>query len=276
LTVSTGPPAGGWQDERFRLAWRILDRVDALATAAFHNRSFDTWRKNDGSAVTAVDVRIERLIVNAILAAFPDDVILGEQFGPTAARAPAWIVDPLDGTSNFVEGLPVFAHMLARCDAGEPQFAVVSAPLLGRRWSAYRGCGAFRWGEPISVSGTQRLRDSRLSYGGLRDYDDAAATALLRLARRCQRSRGFGNFLPHLLVAEGTYDLASSGIGCEVWDVAPVALVVREAGGRLTSFDGGNWSGTEPILTSNTVLHDDAIAVLAGREPLIDSPRTHT
>lgn len=253
----------GWaaRDERFALAWNLLDRADELSAAAFRGGGFETWTKADGSPVTDVDVRVEDMLTARIRAAFGADSILAEEGGHTPGDSVQWVIDPLDGSANFVERIPIYAHMVALLRAGSPVFAMVSAPVLGRRWWAYRGRGAFDRARRVAASGTTRLDRARIAYGGLRDYDPAALDGLVRLIRRCMRSRGFGNFLPHMLVAEGTYDLASSGGDARPWDIAPLSLIVEEAGGRMTSLRGGTW-GTDAVLTSNAILHDAALLIV--------------
>jgi histidinol-phosphatase len=265
VTVVASLPAWVADDERFLLAWDLLDRADELSAAAFRGGDFSVWTKDDGSPVTDVDIRIDRLLTEQVAAAFGGDAVLAEESGGAKDGTDMWIIDPLDGSANFVERVPVYAHMIARMRAGAAIFAMVSAPLLGRRWWAYRGRGAFQGAERISVSSTSEVDQARIAYGGLRDYDDASAAGLVRLIRRCRRSRGFGNFLPHMLVAEGTYDLASSGTGGQPWDVTPLALIVEEAGGRLTALGGRPWTESDPLLTSNTMLHDAALKIIASR-----------
>jgi histidinol-phosphatase len=253
-------------DPRFALAWNALDEADASSTAAFLARSHHLSLKSDGSPVTDVDVAIESALAASISRQFPHDVILGEELGGVPDASHLWIVDPIDGTSNFAEGIPIYAHLICYQESGYPSFALVSAPMLGKRWWAYRGAGSYESSERIRVSTTAVIGDAHISYGGLRDYREYT-DGFVRLITACRRARGFGNFLPHMLVAEGTYDLASSGAGCKPWDVAPLHLIVHEAGGLLTGFDGSGCAADGPILTSNQRLHQDALAVVNGRTP---------
>jgi histidinol-phosphatase len=218
--------------------------------------------KDDGSPVTSLDLEIERLFSSRIAADFPEDGVLGEELGGSRSEHGwTWIVDPIDGTANFIEGLPAYAHMVACQLQGETVFSLISAPMLERRWWAYRGLGAFRGGVPVGVSGTADLSAAKIAYGGLRDY--AVRTPdVVRLITSCARSRAPGNFLSHVLVADGTYDLASSADGCSPWDVVPLRLLVSEAGGRLTDLDGGEWSAPGAVLSSNGLLHQAALSIL--------------
>ena len=248
-------------DPRLDLAWRLLDEADSLSLAAFRTGGHDVRRKPDGSPVTSVDLAVESLLADGIRGGFPGDVVLGEEYGATGEADDSWIVDPLDGTAHFVEGIPIYAHLLVRMHRDEPVFAVVSAPALGRRWWAVRGLGAFYGDERMGVSDTGDLARASIAYGGIADYGEHTEP-FTTLVRSCARSRGFGNFFPHMLVAQGTYDLASSGGGGDVWDIAPLAFIVTEAGGAVTGFDGCAWDAARPVLTSNAALHGEALAVL--------------
>lgn len=248
-------------DTRLDLAWRLADEADALSLAAFRTASHRVGHKADGSLVTEADLAIEAVIAHGIRTAFPGDAVVSEESASHGQGDDLWIVDPLDGTSHFVEGIPIYAHLLVHLRLGAPVFAIVSAPALNRRWWAYRGLGAFLWDEPIRVSDTHDIALSLIAYGGLADYGDHI-DAFTMLVRSCARSRGFGNFFPHMLVAEGIYDLASSGGGGDPWDIAPLAFVVTEAGGITTAFDGSAWNAREPVLTSNSALHHQALTIL--------------
>lgn len=262
----TGPvggaaPDSGTEPTRFRVAWECLDVADALSAQAFRNRAYTVSYKADGSPMVDMEVAIEREMGRRIRAAFPSDGMLGEELGGSAEADSLWVVDPVDGTANFIEGVPIYAHMICYVRSGRPLFAAVSAPLLGRRWWAAAGQGAFEGGRRLSVSDVSRLAEARIGYGGLRDYG-LRTEGFVRLIRACRRARGFGNFLPHMLVAEGTYELASSGDGGEPWDVMALELIVTEAGGRLTSMDGHPNRAGEAVLTSNGLLHAPALRVV--------------
>src|ERR1700744_3428967 len=199
-------PNSARSDARFALAWNALDEADAYSTAVFDARSHRVSLKSDGSPVTDVDIAIQSALTANISSQFPSDVVFGEELGGVPDASHLWVVDTLDGTSNFVEGIPIYAHMISYKEFGELIFAVVSAPLLGKRWWAYRGAGSYERAERIRVSVTAAIGAARIAFGGLRDYP-GYADGFVRLIRECRRARGFGNFLPHMLVAEGTYDL---------------------------------------------------------------------
>lgn len=250
-------------DSRFRLAWEAVDKADEVSLSAFGAASGRVRIKPDGSPVTQVDMDIERMFAETIARNFPQDAILSEESHRTGENT-RWIIDPLDGTANFVEGLPIYAHLVCYQHSDSTVFSIVSAPALGARWWAYRGTGAFRAETRLRVSAVDRLSRARIGYGGLRDYQELLAP-FVDLAAACLRARGLGNFLPHMLVAEGTYDLASAAPGCSEWDVAPLALVLEEAGGTLSDFEGKPWAASRELLTSNGVLHDEAVGRLIGR-----------
>lgn len=254
MTPASAPPR---LDERFALAWAIMDEADGISSSAHRSRGYRVDQKPDLTPVTDVDIRIEQVMLEAIARRFPADGILAEESGGAITPGEQWVIDPLDGTASFIEGLPVFAHMLAKTGGGA-DFAIVSAPLLGRRWWTYQDAGAYQGDRPVTVSSTDRVEQARICYGGLRDYAEPDAAGLVRLARRCLRSRAFGNFLTAMLVAEGTYDLASIGAGGQPWDIAPLAMIVAAAGGCLTALSGRPWGRREAILVSNGRLHAEA------------------
>jgi histidinol-phosphatase len=261
-TRSVTEPRAAITDPRFTVAWQAADEADRISLRARRERDYRTWTKPDGSPATDVDTGIERMLAREISRAFPADTILGEELHHSGDDD-RWIIDPLDGTASFLEGLPLYAHMICYRRAGSTLFSLVSAPALGARWWAYRGAGAFKGSTRLAVSRVSRLAEAKIGYGGLRDYADLAP-AFVSLVVACRRARGLGNFLPHMLVAEGVYDIASSARGCSEWDVAPLSLVLQEAGGRLSGFDGRAWSADDHLLTSNGLLHDEALARIGG------------
>ncbi len=178
-----------------------------------------------------------------------------------------WIVDPIDGTKNYVRGIPVWATLLALQEGEELVVGVISAPALGRRWWAARGEGAYvddrlRGGGPrrIGVSGVRTLDDAQLSFSGLEDWKDGGA-ALMRLAQNCWRSRGYGDFWPYMLLAEGAVDLTCEPV-VELWDLAAPRIVVEEAGGRFTDLGGVPTAAGGDALATNGLLHDAALAII--------------
>jgi histidinol-phosphatase len=196
----------------------------------------------------------------------PDDAVLGEEHGadddgPSGWR---WIIDPIDGTANYVRGVPIWATLVAAEYEGVLQIGLVSAPALGQRWWAMRGGGAFVDGRPIHVSGITRLADAHLSYTNVADfYDYGRGEQLLALSRAVWRGRGLGDFWMHMLVAEGAFDIACEPV-VNLWDLAAIQVIVEEAGGRFTDFRGVASPDGGDALSTNGHLHDEVLAMLAG------------
>ncbi len=183
---------------------------------------------------------------------------MGEEFGGGAAGERSWIIDPIDGTKNYVRGIPVWATLIALRD----EVAVVSAPALHRRWWAARGQGACGDGRPIHVSGVTELEDAQLSFAGFEDWAALGRLdALLELGRRCWRTRGFGDFWGYMLIAEGAVDIACEP-QVELWDLAAPQLIVEEAGGRFTDLTGQRGAGGGSGLATNGLLHDAALEIV--------------
>ena len=183
--------------------------------------------------------------MRAVLAAErPKDSVLGEEYGTQGTSARRWILDPIDGTKNYVRGVPVWAVLIALLDGDDVRMGVVSAPALGRRWWAERGRGAFctdaPGGEPrrLRVSAVSALADASLSYSDDRGWSDRGADAgLVALLAQTWRQRAYGDFWSHMMVAEGAVDVAAEP-ELKPWDVAALMPVVIEAGGRCTGYDG--------------------------------------
>jgi len=246
------------------LAHELADAADAVTTARFraHDLAVDT--KPDLTPVTEADRRAEELLTEHIARARPGDAVVGEEFGASGAGDRWWIVDPIDGTKNYVRGVPVWATLIGLEVAGELVAGVVSAPALGRRWWAARGSGAFADGERIRVSAVHDLADAHLCYSDTTGWDDFGRGDEFRaLMRRCWRTRGFGDFWGHMLVAEGAADAMGEPI-LALWDVAALVPIVEEAGGRLTDLTGAGWTDGAPAVTTNGLLHDAVLAALAG------------
>jgi histidinol-phosphatase len=188
----------------------------------------------------------------------PDDGILGEEFGVQAGSGRRWIIDPIDATKNYVRGIPVFATLIAL----DNELGVVSAPALGRRWWASRGEGAFCNGRSIHVSAIDDISAAQLCYDDVTGFEKhALGERFLNLARRCGRTRGFGDFWSHMLVAEGAAEIA---IEPEVahWDMAAVQIVVEEAGGRFTNLRGEARADGGSGVSTNGVLHEAVLVAL--------------
>ena len=244
-------------------ALQLADAADAISLR-YYGGPVPAVAKPDGSPVTAADQAIERLLRERIAAAYPDHAVLGEeQGGGLDGSRPTWVIDPIDGTKNFMRGVPVFATLVGVVVGGETVVGVASAPAMGERWDAARGTGARRNGKPVGVSAIARLEDAHVLHGGLDWWrsDGRMWDALGALADRAWRTRGFGDFWMHLLVAGGMADVALDLDLCP-WDIAAVECIVTEAGGRARAWDGSPPLHSGCLLTTNGLLDDEVRALL--------------
>jgi len=236
------------------LALELADAADAISLPGFRTE-LAVEQKPDLTPVTEFDRAVESELRQLLAESRPEDAILGEEQGGSGAAGQCrWIVDPIDGTRNFARGIPVWATLLALEEDGRVRLGVVSAPALGRRWWAERGEGAFANDERIHVSAVERVEDAVLSF--------ALDRQLPEIAQRAWHVRGFGDFWAHMLVAEGTVDVAVDAVGVAVWDLAAVQVIVEEAGGRFSDFSGSARLGTGSAISSNGLLHEELLAAL--------------
>lgn len=251
-----------------RTALALADAADAIALARFRG-PLHVEAKPGGTPVTETDTAIERELRGLIGDAHPDHAVLGEEAGGAlAADRPTWVIDPIDGTKNFLRGVPVFATLVALVAGGEALVGVCSAPALGERVEGARGLGVRRNGSPVAVSGVADLSDAHVSFGDLdrlREVDRLWA-GVGALCDRAWHARGFGDFWSHTMVAAGSCDVA---VEREVhpWDVAAPAAVVAEAGGRITDLAGAPVlkSAAPPpnaVVSTNGRLHEEVLAAL--------------
>jgi histidinol-phosphatase len=226
-----------------------------------YGREFEVRRKADTTPVTEADVRIEARLRQLIGERFPEDAVLGEEAGlqgPSDA-ARVWVIDPIDGTKNFAARIQVWATLIALMVDGQPVLGVASAPALGERYVAARGAGAILDGAPIHVSDVGDLGDAMLCTGGVRGFAGTPwEDRFVELSGDVYRTRGFGDFWGHVLVARGSAE-AMVEVALRTWDWAAIAVIVGEAGGRVTQIDGSPPADGASILTTNGVLHDRLI-----------------
>lgn len=246
----------------------LADEAGRIALSFFRG-SFDVRTKVDHTPVTEADLAIERRIRQAVHERFPDDGVLGEEGGSEGGTVRRWIVDPIDGTRNFADGIQIWATLIALEVDGVTVVGVVNAAALGERYEAVRGGGARMNGEAIVVSRADRLSRAAVLHSGLADWIDGEyGSALLDLVRQARRDRDFGDFWSHLLVARGSADVAFEP-SLATWDWAALQVIVEEAGGRLTGFDGSPLEHGGSVLTTNGFLHEELLARLdSGRRPL--------
>ena len=258
--------------EDLELALELADVADSITLARFRADDLVVETKPDLTPVTEADKAVERAVRDALGASRPDDAILGEEYGASegADGGRRWIVDPIDGTKNYVRGIPVWATLLALQEGDRATVGVVSAPALGRRWWAARGAGAFGADglseDPrrLRVSAVRALEDAQLLVSGFDGWEERGRLEqLLSLSRRCWRTRGFGDFWTYMLVAEGVAE-----VGCEavvsLWDLAAPQVIVEEAGGTFTDLGGAPRADGGDALATNGLLHKEALA-LVGR-----------
>ncbi|NLU76903.1 histidinol-phosphatase [Micromonospora sp. HNM0581] len=260
------------------LAHLLADTADALSTARFRALDLRVESKPDLTPVSDADTAVEREIRGLLAEHRPADGLLGEEFGATpSAGARQWVIDPIDGTKNFVRGVPIWATLVALLEDGRPVVGLVSAPALGRRWWAARGTGAYAGpdashGVPIRVSGVTRMADASLCYSSLAGWERAGRLdAVLQLMRDTWRSRAYGDFYGYMLLAEGALDVMIEP-ELSLWDVAALVPIVTEAGGTITDLAGqpAPAGGNNSALASNGVLHPDILRRL-GSPPRIDA-----
>ena len=251
--------------EDLALAHRLADEADAITLARFRAQDLAVSAKPDLTPVSDADLAVEAQVRATLAVERPGDAVLGEEHGVTGDGPRQWVVDPIDGTKNFVRGVPVWASLIALRIDGRVDVGVVSAPALGRRWWAARGHGAYADGQPISVSKVARLADAHLSYSSLRGWEEQGRLeGLLQLSRDCWRTRAFGDFWSHVLVAEGAVD-ASFEPEVSLWDLAPLQIIVEEAGGRFSTLEGEARPDGGSCVCSNGLLHDEIRAGLRAR-----------
>jgi histidinol-phosphatase len=263
----TGARADHTSGADLALALALADEADGMTMARFRDAELVVDTKPDLSPVTDVDRTVETALRRRLAVARPGHAVLGEEQGddPGDGTGWQWVLDPVDGTKNYVRGLPVWATLVALKHRGHTVVGVVSAPALGRRWWATAGQGAFADGSPIRVSAVATLDDAFLSYASLSGWEARGlGEAFLALARRCWRTRAFGDFWSHVLVAEGAADLAVEP-EVSLWDLAAVKLIVEEAGGRFTDLAGAATDAGGNAVSTNGLLHDEVLAALAAR-----------
>ena len=252
------------------LAHELADTADAHTLARFRAQDLQVAAKPDLTPVSDADLAVEAAVRRTLAARRPGDAVLGEEEGLVGDGPRQWVVDPVDGTKNFVRGVPVWATLVALRVEDSVDVGVVSAPALGRRWWAARGAGAHAGpslaaASRLRVSRVTALSDAHLSYSSLTGWEEQGRLpGLLDLSRRVWRTRAFGDFWSHVLVAEGAVD-----VSCEpevsLWDLAALQPVVEEAGGRFSDLSGAADPGGGSVVCSNGLLHDEVLAALRAR-----------
>lgn len=249
------------------LAQRLADAVDPITTGRFGASDLVVDTKPDLTPVSDADRAVERAVREHLAAERPEDAVSGEEFGSTGTSRRRWVIDPIDGTKNYVRGLPVWATLIGLLDGDEPVVGVVSAPALGRRWWAAAGRGAWTTAlggtaRQLAVSRVGDLADASLSYSSLGGWAERGRRdRFLALMDACWRTRAYGDFWSYMLVAEGAVDLAAEP-ELSLWDMAALAPIVVEAGGRFTALDGTDGVGGGNAAASNGLLHAALLAAI--------------
>jgi histidinol-phosphatase len=259
-------------DDDLRLAHVLADQADSLTMQRFKALDLKVETKPDLTPVSDADRSAEQVIRSQLQRTRPRDAVVGEEFEPTGHGPRRWVVDPIDGTKNYVRGVPVWATLIALVVDEEPVLGLVSAPALQRRWWAALGSGAWT-GRSLSaarrlhVSKVSELSDASLSYSDVEGWDESGRSeGFAELGRRCWRTRAYGDFWSYMLVAEGSVDIACEP-DLKLHDMAALVPVVIEAGGRFTSLDGrdGPWGGS--AVATNGPLHDEVLELLRREKP---------
>lgn len=248
------------------LALRLADAADAQSFPRFDAADLVVSTKADHSHVTDADLATERAIRAILADERPDDGIFGEEFGAEGDTHRQWIIDPIDGTANFLRGVPLWGTMIALAVDGVPQVGVVSMPALDRRWWASSGSGAWTNAAAgprrLHTSDVATLDDASVSFQSIAQWTAAGhGEQLLALAARVWRDRAYGDVYAYMLLAEGRIDMVAE-FDVKEYDIAAAVPIVREAGGTMTSFDGDETISARSTLATNGILHDAFLTLL--------------
>ncbi|MDR7186411.1 histidinol-phosphatase [Microbacterium trichothecenolyticum] len=249
------------------LALRLADAADAASMSRFDAADLDVRLKADASHVTEADLATERAVRDLLETERPGDGVFGEEYGVTGDSARQWIIDPIDGTANYLKGIPMWTTLIALAIDGVPRVGVASQPAIGRRWWAASGLGAWTntpTGETkrLAVSTVDTIADSSVSFQSIGQWRDAGKLdALERLTSSVWRDRGYGDAWPYMLLAEGRLEFVAE-FGVKEYDIAALVPIVTEAGGKFTSFEGNDSLSDLSSLATNRVLHSAYLDLL--------------
>ena len=246
--------------EDLDLALELAEIADAISLARFRALDLHVETKPDRSPVTDADRAVELAIKQILETKRPNDGIVGEEFGNSGSTSRKWIIDPIDGTANYLRGVPVWATLIALSIDGKAVVSVVSAPALGRRWWAAPGIaktsdidGSIR---DLKVSAIGSLENASLSYNNLQLWDSYGyLDRLISLSRKVWRTRAYGDFYSYMLLAEGSVDVVAEH-DLKLYDIAALTPIVEQAGGRFSAIDGPLVETSSSVLATNGPLHD--------------------
>ncbi|HVB42429.1 MAG TPA: histidinol-phosphatase [Streptosporangiaceae bacterium] len=257
-------------DDDLRFAHVLADAADDITMRRFRALDLSVQAKPDLTPVTDADLATEESLRNVLSRARPRDAMLGEEYGRTGSSSRCWVIDPIDGTKNFVRGVPVWATLIGLMADGQVTVGVVSAPALGRRWWGAQNGGAWT-GRSLTkatacrVSEVSRLQDASLSYSDLASWERAGRMpGFLDLAKSVWRTRAYGDFWSHVLVAEGAVDISAESV-VSLWDLAALQIIVEEAGGIFTDLSGNASPDGGSALCTNGLLHEEVLGLLTIR-----------
>ncbi|MER5635741.1 histidinol-phosphatase [Kitasatospora sp. NPDC002227] len=256
-----------------RLAHVLADSADSITMDRFKALDLKVETKPDLTPVSDADKAAEDQVRSVLQRARPRDAVFGEEYGMVGSGPRRWVIDPIDGTKNYVRGVPVWATLIALLEVQpdgteEPVVGIVSAPALSRRWWAAKGLGAYAGrslakAQRISVSQVSKLSDASLSYSSLSGWEERGRLDhFLDLTRACWRTRAYGDFWSYMMVAEGAADIAAEP-ELSLWDMAAPCIVVQEAGGRFTGLDGIDGPSGAEAVASNGLLHAETLRRLS-------------
>jgi histidinol-phosphatase len=267
---STDGKSSSQYSAELAFALTLADRADAISLSRYQALDLEITTKPDNSPVTDADKAVERAIIDAIATKYPSDGVVGEEFGSSGSKDRYWVIDPIDGTKNFVRGVPTWATLIALVENEEVVASVVSSHALYRRWYASADGGAFvvEGGSvkaspaprKLNVSKVSQLSDASITYSDFQGWGERRAN-FEKLLDGAWRTRGLGDFWSHMLVAEGAVDVAIEP-SLALWDMAALDLIVREAGGRFTSLDGVDGPFGPNAVSSNGALHSTILEAL--------------
>ncbi|WP_144877412.1 inositol monophosphatase family protein [Microbacterium sp. 1.5R] len=262
----TASPAAADLSHDLELALRLADAADLQSLPRFDAADLTVSTKADNSHVTDADLATERAIREILSTERPADGVFGEEYGSEGDTHRQWIIDPIDGTANFLRGVPLWGTMIALAVDGVPQVGVVSMPALGRRWWGAAGLGAWTATDHdprrIEVSTVDSLDEASVSFQSIAQWTRYGhRDQLLRLADRVWRDRAYGDVYAYMLLAEGRIDMVAE-FDVKEYDIAAAVPIVREAGGRMTGFDGSETISDLSTLATNGILHDAFLDLL--------------
>ncbi|MFI8631763.1 inositol monophosphatase family protein [Microbacterium sp. NPDC077663] len=249
------------------VALRLADAADRVSMERFDAPDLDVRTKADATHVTEADLATERAIRDILANDRPDDGVIGEEFGTSGDTRRQWIIDPIDGTANYLKGIPMWATLIALVIDGVPRVGVVSQPAISRRWWGATGAGAWTTSSDgrtrrIHTSDVGSVAEASVSFQSIAQWDEVGrCDDLLRLSRAVWRDRGYGDAWPYMLLAEGRLEFVAE-FGVREYDIAAHVPVILEAGGRFTDIDGDERLDARSSLATNGILHDQFLGML--------------